>query len=69
VNELAARVKTLTASASPIVHVPYEQAYEKGFEDTRRRVPDISKLRATIGFAPEFDLDASLRKVIAYYCQ
>jgi UDP-glucose 4-epimerase len=67
VNELAARVKTLTGSASPIVHVPYEQAYEQGFEDTRRRVPDISKLRATIGFAPEFDLDASLRKVIAYY--
>jgi UDP-glucose 4-epimerase len=69
VNELAARVKALAGSASPIVHVPYEQAYEQGFEDTRRRVPDISKLRATIGFAPEFDLDASLRKVIAYYRQ
>jgi UDP-glucose 4-epimerase len=69
VNELAARVKTLTGSASPIVHIPYEQAYEQGFEDTRRRVPDISKLRATIGFAPQFDLDASLRKVIAYYRQ
>lgn len=41
--------------------------YEEGFEDTRRRVPDILKLRARIGFAPEFDLDASLRKVIAYY--
>jgi len=67
VNELAARVKTLTGSTSPIVHVPYEQAYEAGFEDTRRRVPDIQKLRATIGFAPEFDLDASLRKVIAYH--
>jgi UDP-glucose 4-epimerase len=69
VNELAARVKALAGSASPIVHVPYEQAYEQGFEDTRRRVPDISKLRATIGFAPEFDLDTSLRKVIAYYRQ
>lgn len=67
VNELAARVKQLTGSASPIVHVPYEQAYEQGFEDTRRRVPDISKLRATIGFAPQFDLDSSLRKVIAYF--
>jgi UDP-glucose 4-epimerase len=69
VNDLAARVKTLTASTSPIVHVPYEQAYEQGFEDTRRRVPDISKLRATIDFTPEFDLDSSLRKVIAYYRQ
>ena len=69
VNELAARVKQLSGSASPIVHVPYDQAYEQGFEDTRRRVPDISKLRATIGFSPEFDLDSSLRKVIAYYRQ
>jgi UDP-glucose 4-epimerase len=67
VNELAARVKALTGSASPIVHIPYEQAYEQGFEDTRRRVPDIGKLRATIGFAPQFDLDSSLQKVIAYY--
>ena len=69
VNDLAARVKTLTGSTSPIVHVPYEQAYEQGFEDTRRRVPDISKLRATIDFTPKFDLDSSLRKVIAYYRQ
>jgi UDP-glucose 4-epimerase len=69
VNDLAARVKALTGSTSPIVHVPYEQAYEQGFEDTRRRVPDISKLRATIDFTPEFDLDSSLRKVIAYYRQ
>jgi nucleoside-diphosphate-sugar epimerase len=69
VNDLAARVKALTGSASPIVHVPYEEAYEQGFEDTRRRVPDISKLRATIDFTPEFDLDSSLRKVIAYYRQ
>jgi nucleoside-diphosphate-sugar epimerase len=67
INELAARVKRLTNSVSTVVHVPYEEAYEEGFEDTRRRVPDISKLRATIGFTPELDLDSSLRKVIEYY--
>src|SRR5262249_54374387 len=67
IDDLAHRVKALTGSASPIVHVPYERAYERGFEDTRRRVPDISKLRDAIGFAPEVDLDASLRKVIDYY--
>jgi UDP-glucose 4-epimerase len=67
INKLAALVKTLANSRSDIVRVPYDQAYEEGFEDTRRRVPDISKLRRTIGFTPEFDLDASLRKVIAYY--
>jgi UDP-glucose 4-epimerase len=67
INGLAERVKTLTNSRSDIIHVPYDQAYEEGFEDTRRRVPNISKLRARIGFRPEFDLDASLRKVIAYY--
>jgi UDP-glucose 4-epimerase len=67
IDELAARVKALTGSASPIVHVPYERAYERGFEDTRRRVPDIGKLRDAIGFTPEIDLDTSLRKVIDYY--
>ena len=67
INELAEMVRRLTGSHSEIVHVPYDQAYEEGFEDTRRRVPDISRLRARIGFVPEFDLEASLRKVIAYY--
>jgi UDP-glucose 4-epimerase len=67
INALAARVKELTGSRSEIVHVPYEQAYEGGFEDPRRRVPDISKLRATLSFTPKVDLDASLKKVIAFY--
>jgi len=67
INELAHRVKALTASASDIIHVPYERAYSEGFEDLRRRVPDTSKLRRFIGFAPEYELDASLDKVIRYY--
>jgi len=67
INGLATRVKELTGSRSGIVRVPYDQAYEGGFEDPRRRVPDVSKLRATVSFTAEVDLDTSLKKVIAFY--
>ncbi|MGH7388966.1 MAG: NAD-dependent epimerase/dehydratase family protein [Candidatus Rokuibacteriota bacterium] len=67
VNDLAYRVKKLTGSASEIRHVSYEEAYERGFEEPRRRVPDVTKLRATLGFAPSISLDDSLTKVIEYY--
>jgi UDP-glucose 4-epimerase len=67
INELAHRVKALTGSDSPIVHVPFEQAYEAGFEEPRCRVPDISKLRNTVGFAPIVDLDTSLRRVVEHF--
>jgi UDP-glucose 4-epimerase len=67
INDLAHRVKALTGSASEIVHIPYERAYSEGFEDPRRRVPDISKLRTVTGFSPEYSLDATLEKVIRYY--
>jgi UDP-glucose 4-epimerase len=65
IDDLARRVIALTGSASVITHVPYEQAYASGFEDLRRRVPDITKIRRFIGFAPQFSLDASLGKIIA----
>lgn len=68
-NELAHRVKTLTGSASDVVHIPYERVYPEGFEDLRRRVPDTSKLRRLIAFSPEYDLDATLDKVIREYRQ
>jgi UDP-glucose 4-epimerase len=67
INELAHRVKRLTASRSDIVHIAYDRAYSKGFEDLRRRVPDISRLRDLIGFVPRDDLDATLERVIRYY--
>ncbi|MGH7307140.1 MAG: NAD-dependent epimerase/dehydratase family protein [Candidatus Rokuibacteriota bacterium] len=67
VNELAYRVKKLTGSASEIRRVPYEEAYERGFEEPRRRVADVTKLRATLGFAPSISLDDSLAKVIEYH--
>jgi UDP-glucose 4-epimerase len=62
---LADRVKQLTASESEIVTVPYEEAYGEGFEDMRRRVPDLSKADALIAWHPERDLDTILRDVIA----
>ena len=65
IGELAARIKAMTGSASPIVTIPYDQAYEAGFEDMPRRVPDIAKIRALIGYEPTVELDEILTQVIA----
>jgi UDP-glucose 4-epimerase len=65
IGGLAERIKALTNSASPIVTIPYEQAYEAGFEDMPRRVPDLSKIRALIGYEPTVDLEEILTRVIA----
>lgn len=65
--ELAQRIKSLTESASNIVFVPYDEAYEAGFEDMMRRVPDIAKVRALIGYNPTVDLDAMLSSIIDYH--
>ena len=64
---LAARVKALAGSRSEIVYVPYDEAYEPGFEDMPRRVPDIGKVGALIGFRPTYSLDAIVKAVIAHY--
>ena len=66
IGELAERVKTLTGSDSVIQYVPYDQAYEAGFEDMPRRVPDISKISALIGFQPKLELDDIIRSVIEF---
>lgn len=49
--------------------VPYDEGYEAGFEDMRRRVPDISEIKATIGWEPQVPLEETLRRVIAYYAE
>ena len=56
----------LTQSDSEIVFVPYDEAYEEGFEDMPRRVPDISKISELVGFRPEMSLDGILERVIDY---
>jgi UDP-glucose 4-epimerase len=69
IGDLAIRVKEMTASTSPIHFIPYDEAYEAGFEDMPRRVPDISKLRELIGYEPKLDLDDIIRTVIEHIRQ
>ena len=64
IRSLASRVVELSGSTSPIRFIPYEQVYGDGFEDMARRVPDISRARALIGFDPRTELDDILRMVI-----
>ena len=67
INELARRVVEMTGGRSEIVRVPYEEVYGKGFEDMRRRRPDVTKLREVVGYAPRFGIDEILEDVIEYY--
>jgi len=66
IRDLAERVKVLAGSESPIRLIPYDEAYEAGFEDMPRRVPDISKLNALIGYEPKVGLDEIIRRVIEH---
>lgn len=67
ITQLARRVLELTNSSSEIVYIPYDEAYEEGFEDMPRRVPDISKVSGLIGFRPNTSLDGMLQQVIEYF--
>jgi UDP-glucose 4-epimerase len=69
IKELAQRVRALAGSESPIHFVPYDKAYEAGFEDMPRRVADISKIRTLIGFEPRLGLDDIIRSVIEHVRQ
>ena len=64
--ELAQRVIALAGSSSEIEYQSYAQAYDQDFEDIRHRVPDLTRLRQAIGFAPRNDLDSIIRDVIAW---
>ncbi len=68
IRALADRIKAVTGSRSPIVLVPYEEAYEAGFEDMPRRVPALDKIRALIGYEPTVRLDEILDRVVRH-CQ
>ena len=69
INALAEKVKSLTSSPSEVVHIPYDRAYESGFEDMPRRVPDTTKLQSLIGFRPTVELDEILTRVIESFRQ
>jgi UDP-glucose 4-epimerase len=66
-RDLAERVRAMTGSSSPIKLIPYDEAYESGFEDMPRRVPDLSKAAALIGYRPTFTLDDILNHVVEYF--
>ena len=63
-TQLAERVRDLSGSKSVIKHIPYDEAYESGFEDMPRRVPDLSRVKGLIGYEPKHDLDDILVQVI-----
>jgi nucleoside-diphosphate-sugar epimerase len=64
--ELAESIRTITRSNSPIQLTPYEASYPRGFEDTRRRVPDISRARDILGFEPRVSLQEGMERTIAW---
>jgi len=67
IEALAHQVKQRTASHSLIEYIPYDQAYEPGFEDMMRRVPNIEKLQAITGFRPQTPLSEIIDRVAAYF--
>lgn len=66
IYELAVLIKEKTKSCSEIVFIPYEQAYEAGFEDMPRRLPDLSKIQKLIGYRPSLNLPEMIDRIIAY---
>ncbi len=67
IEDLAQKIKEMTKSKSKILHVGYEDVFETGFEDMKRRIPDLSKINKFIGYKPEVKLDELLKRIIEYY--
>ena len=67
IENLAKKVIEITKSKSKLVYIPYEKAYEEGFEDMQRRVPDTTKVKNLTGFKPTIDLEGTIKSVVEYY--
>jgi UDP-glucose 4-epimerase len=67
IYQLAERVRDLSGSGSTIKLIPYDEAYESGFEDMPRRVPDLTRVKGLIGYEPRYQLDEILTQVIDYF--
>jgi nucleoside-diphosphate-sugar epimerase len=67
IGALAEMIRAMTGSPSPIVRIPYDEAYEAGFEDMARRVPDLSRVRSLIGYEPRVQLEQIIEEVIEYF--
>ena len=66
INALAETIRVKTGGLSEIRHIPFHEAYDKDFEDMERRVPDLSKIEAAIGYRPARSLDAAINDVVGY---
>jgi UDP-glucose 4-epimerase len=66
IEQLAMQIISFTGSDSAIEFIPYDQAYSPGFEDMKRRVPDISSIEQLIGWTPSRTLDDILQSVIEH---
>jgi len=67
VENLAKKIIEITKSKSKLVYISYEKAYEEGFEDMQRRVPDTAKVNKLVGFKPTIDLEGIIKSVVEYY--
>lgn len=67
ISELAHKIKKMIGSKSKIEFIKYEDAYEEGFEDMQRRVPDLTKIKNMVGYEVKHNLDKILDRVIKYY--
>jgi len=67
IKQLAQEIIQLTGSSSSITFIPYDQAYEEGFEDMQRRVPDISKIQGLIGYRPTVNLEGIIKSVVEFF--
>lgn len=67
INELAQKIKQLTNSTSPIVHIPYEEAFGNGYEDSPKRIPDLTKSNTLLNFYPETTIEEGLIRTIPWY--
>ncbi|MBN1912913.1 MAG: GDP-mannose 4,6-dehydratase [Candidatus Omnitrophica bacterium] len=66
IEQLAREIIKITGSKSKLIYIPYEKAYEEGFEDMQRRVPDIGKIKKLVGFKPTYKLSEIIKDIIAY---
>jgi len=67
IEDLARIIIEMTSSKSKIVYIPYNQAYEEGFEDMQRRIPDTTKINRLIGFRPRYNLKVIINDVIEFF--
>lgn len=67
IRDLAVKVRQMTKSSSELSFIPYEQAFDRSFEDMPRRVPDISKLHRLVGYEPRVQLNGIIESVIRYW--